>query len=288
MAENQIIVIKKKKGGHGHHGGAWKVAYADFVTAMMALFIVLWLMNTSKPVQDAVSGYFRDPKGTSEKKGSISNGASDTNATRKTEYFDKLKEDLQKSLAQVKGFDKLKNQIEITITPEGLRIEMMESPNGTFFENGKAQPTEALIQILKVLSTEAGKLSNPISIEGHTDAAQYKSPDGYSNWELSADRANMARRIMENSGVRSQQVVQVRGYADRNLRKPQLPFDASNRRVSIIIQRPDQPAAPDATFDGKLPALATTPATGTKEAPAPEGSSKPAEHAKEAKEIAAK
>src|SRR5471032_2181847 len=106
----KIIVIKKKSGGHGgHHGGAWKVAYADFVTAMMALFIVLWLMNTSKPVQDAVSGYFRDPKGTAAKKGSIANGASDTNANKKTEYFDKLKEDLQKSLTQLKGFDQLKN-----------------------------------------------------------------------------------------------------------------------------------------------------------------------------------
>src|ERR1700742_3136000 len=135
QAQPVIIIKRGKKHGHGHHGGAWKVAYADFVTAMMALFIVLWLMNTSKPVQDAVSGYFRDPKGTAEKKGSISNGASDTNANKKTEYFDKLKEDLQKSMAQVKGFDQLKKQIEITITPEGLRIEMMESPNGTFFEN---------------------------------------------------------------------------------------------------------------------------------------------------------
>src|ERR1700753_1280849 len=199
MADNQIIIIKKKKGGHGHHGGAWKVAYADFVTAMMALFIVLWLMNTSKPVQDAVAGYFRDPKGTADKKGSISNGASDTNANKKTEYFDKLKEDLQKSLTNVKGYDQIRDQIDITITPEGLRIEMMESPNGTFFENGKAQPTDALVQILKALSVEAGKLPNPISIEGHTNSVPYKSTDGYSNWELSADRANMARRIMESS-----------------------------------------------------------------------------------------
>jgi len=225
MADEQIIVIKKKMGHAGHHGGAWKVAYADFVTAMMSLFIVLWLMNSSKPIQDAVGGYFRDPKGTAQKRGTRLGGMGDASATKK-EDMEKLKEDLLKSI----------EKIEITITPEGLRIEMMEDPKGTFFEPGKAQPTPVLCDILKILAVETGKLPNNISIEGHTDSTPYSATGTYSNWELSADRANMARRLMESSGLHEGQVVQVRGFADHNLRKPLQPTDASNRRVSVIIQ----------------------------------------------------
>jgi chemotaxis protein MotB len=236
MANEEQIIIVKKKGGHaGHHGGAWKVAYADFVTAMMALFIVLWLMNSSKPVQEAVGGYFRDPNGTAQKKGTQLGGAGDAGPVKK-EDMSKLKEDLMKAMEKMANFDKIKNRIEMTITPEGLKIELMEDPNGTFFENGKAEPTPSLDSLLKVLSTVAGKLPNPISIEGHTDSKPYSDAKNYGNWELSTDRANTARRVMESSGVRPNQVVQVRGYADRDLRKPLQPLDSSNRRVTVIIQ----------------------------------------------------
>jgi chemotaxis protein MotB len=244
MEDHEQIIIIKKKGGHaGHHGGAWKVAYADFVTAMMALFIVLWLMNSSKPVQDAVGGYFRDPNGTAQKTGTQLGGAGDAGAVKK-EDMSKLKDDLMKSLEKLANFDKLKKLIEMTITPDGLRIELMEDPKGTFFENGSAQPTPVLQSLVRILSVEVGKLPNPISIEGHTDSKPYSDSKIYGNWELSTDRANTARRMMESSGVRPGQVVQVRGYADRNLRKPLQPDDASNRRISMIIQylpKPDQP-----------------------------------------------
>jgi chemotaxis protein MotB len=254
MADEQPIIIKKKGGHGGHHGGAWKVAYADFVTAMMALFIVLWLMNSSKPVQEAVGGYFRDPNGVAQKKGTALGGAGEAAPVVKKEDMAKLKEDLMKALEQLANFDKLKKQIEMTVTPEGLRIELMEDPKGTFFENGKAQPAPILQSLLKILSAEAGKLPNPISIEGHTDSKPFSDSQTYGNWELSTDRANTARRLMESSGLRPKQVVQVRGYADQNLRKPLQPEDASNRRITLIIQyvvKPEQPTP--FTSDGSLP-----------------------------------
>ena len=251
--DEQIIIIKKKGGHAGHHGGAWKVAYADFVTAMMALFIVLWLMNSSKPVQEAVGGYFRDPYGTAQNSGTKPAGASETGVFKKEEMT-KLKDELKKAMEKMANFDRLKNRIEMTVTAEGLRIELMEDPKGTFFENGKAQPTPILENLLKVLSSVAGKLPNTISIEGHTDSKPFSDSKIYGNWELSTDRANTARRLMESSGLRPDQVVQVRGYADHNLRKPLQPEDASNRRITVIIQyvvKPDpQPAF---VSNGNLP-----------------------------------
>ena len=230
-----IIVIKKKKGHQGHHGGAWKVAYADFVTAMMALFIVLWLMNASRQVQEAVGGYFKDPRGTAKVVGSNRNG-SDQYVALKPQDMKKLKEDLLRSIHHIDHSDKLKNQIEITVTPEGLRIELMEAPNGTFFELGSAAPTPALRTLLTVLSKELGSLPNTISIEGHTDSKPYAGKDGYDNWDLSSDRANEARRLMQAEGLRSEQISQVRGFADKRPRLPEHPDDSSNRRISVIVQ----------------------------------------------------
>src|ERR1700679_341450 len=145
MAGDNAVVIKRiKKGGHaGHHGGAWKVAYADFVTAMMALFIVLWLMNSSKQVQEAVGGYFKDPRGIAKVVGTNRNGAGVAIPLKK-EDLKKLKEELLRSIHHLDPQDKLKGQIEITVTSEGLRIELMESAKGTFFELGSAKPTPEL------------------------------------------------------------------------------------------------------------------------------------------------
>ncbi|MFZ0286181.1 MAG: flagellar motor protein MotB, partial [Terriglobales bacterium] len=230
------IIIVKKKGGHGgHHGGAWKVAYADFVTAMMALFIVLWLLNSSKKIQEAVGGYFRDPMGSAKNAGTNMAGAGISLPISKDD-MPKLKEELEKRIRQMSNFDKLKNQIEITVTPEGLRIELIETEKGTFFNLGSAGPTENGKQLLSLLANELGKLPNHVSIEGHTDAKPYTGKSGYSNWELSADRANAARRLMQQNGLGENQVSQVRGYADQMLRKPDDPFDASNRRISVIVQ----------------------------------------------------
>ena len=236
MAEtNEIIIVKKKSGHGGHHGGAWKVAYADFVTAMMALFIVLWMMNASKQVQEAVGGYFKDPRGIAKMVGTNKNGAGEF-VPMKKEDMEKLKEDLLRSIHHIDPLDKLKNQIEITITPEGLRIELMESAKGTFFELGSVKPTPALIDLLKVLSAQLGKLPNNISIEGHTDSKPFSGNKAYDNWDLSSDRANEARRIMQANGIQPSQVSQVRGFADQRLRLPQKPEDPSNRRISLIVQ----------------------------------------------------
>jgi chemotaxis protein MotB len=231
----QVIIIKKRPAHGGHHGGAWKVAYADFVTAMMALFIVLWMMNASKQVQEAVGGYFKDPRGTAKVVGTNKNGAGDYVAIKK-EDMQKLKEELLQSIHHLDPLNKLKDQIEITITQEGLRIELMESAKGTFFELGSSQPTPALKDLLQVLAQELGKLPNKISIEGHTDSKPYSGGRAYDNWDLSSERANEARRLMQAEGVRSDQISQVRGFADQRLRLPQQPEDPSNRRISLIVQ----------------------------------------------------
>src|ERR1051326_1681042 len=141
-AAQQIIIIVKKTVAHaGHHGGAWKVAYADFVTAMMALFIVLWLLNSSKKIQEAVGGYFRDPAGTAKNIGNGMTG-SGTSVSLSKDDMPKLKEELQTRLQQMDNFDNLKKQIEITITPDGLRVELMESETGTFFDSGHPSPNQ--------------------------------------------------------------------------------------------------------------------------------------------------
>jgi chemotaxis protein MotB len=234
-ASQPIIIVKKKSGHGGHHGGAWKVAYADFVTAMMALFIVLWLLNASKQVQEAVGGYFKDPRGTSKRVGTNQNG-SDAYLALKKEDMSKLKEQLLQSIHHLDPQNKLKGQIEITMTAEGLRIELMESAKGTFFELGSAKPTAALRDILQVLSVNLATLPNKISIEGHSDSMLYSQTKDYDNWDLSTDRANEARRLMVSEGIRSDQIAQVRGFADTQPRLPQNPQDPSNRRVSLIVQ----------------------------------------------------
>jgi len=238
--ENRPIIVIKKKAGHGgHHGGAWKVAYADFVTAMMALFIVLWLLNSSKQVQEAVGGYFKDPTGTTKQVGSDMRGAGE-NFTVSKDNMEQLKEQLQKAIKEVPHFEKFKNHIDMTVTNEGLRIELTESEKGTFFDSGSAKMSEDGEELLHALATELGKLPNTLAMEGHTDSKQYTAGRNYGNWELSSDRANAARRLMQGAGIRSDQVTQVRGFADQRLRKKDDPLDASNRRISLIVQYLDK------------------------------------------------
>ena len=236
MDKARPIIILKKKGGHGgHHGGAWKVAYADFVTAMMSLFIVLWLLSSSKPVQEAVGGYFRDPLGTAEKKGSNMPGAGENFIVTK-DNMPKLKDQLEQKIREMNDFEKLKSHIEMTVTNEGLRIELTEGASGTFFDSGSPKLNADGRELLITLAQELGKLPNKLSIEGHTDSKPYAATGAYSNWELSTDRANAARRLMQTNGVGIGQVTQVRGFADQRLRKPDSPLDSSNRRISLIVQ----------------------------------------------------
>jgi chemotaxis protein MotB len=242
-SSTQPIVIKRKGGHEGHHGGAWKVAYADFVTAMMALFIVLWLMNTSKPVQEAISGYFKDPSGSGKLMGT-------TQAPTKTvtrDNLEKVKEELEKAIQQMTNFDKLKNQIELTVTNEGLRIELLESQKGTFFESGDTDPNGNGRELLMTIAEELGKIPNKISVEGHTDSEPFSGRANYTNWELSADRANASRRLMQQHGLRADQVAQVRGFADQDPRNKMDPGDPSNRRITLIVKYLEQDVSePDA------------------------------------------
>lgn len=232
-----IIVIKKKGGHGGHHGGAWKVAYADFVTAMMALFIVLWLMNTSKPIQQAVAGYFKDPSGASHKLNMVTSGGK---SLLEKDVMAQLKEQLEKAISRVPNFDKLKSHIEMTITPEGLRIELLETDKGTFFDSGSRTLNTDGRDIVTALAAQLGALPNKVSIEGHTDAKPYAQGSNYGNWELSADRANSTRRLMQANGVRPDQITEVMGFADQRLRKLDAPLDPSNRRVALIVHYLDK------------------------------------------------
>ncbi|SPE25221.1 OmpA/MotB domain protein [Candidatus Sulfopaludibacter sp. SbA3] len=232
----KIFIIKRKKAGHaGHHGGAWKVAYADFVTAMMALFIVLWLMSADEEVKKAISAYFNNPSGPGKLTGTAAAGLGNALEVPKDD-MKKLAEKIQQALMSVPNFRALKDHVEITITSDGLRIELLETDAGMFFESGRAVPTEGGTELLQHLSDELGKLPNNVLIEGHTDSKPFSRDDAYSNWELSTDRANSARKLMEAGGLRPGQVAQVRGYADRQLRHPDDPQASSNRRISVIVQ----------------------------------------------------
>jgi chemotaxis protein MotB len=236
-----IIVIKRKSGHGGHHGGAWKVAYADFVTAMMSLFIVLWLMNSSERIKKAVAGYFNDPKGTAALMGTTMTGTGETVSAAAAKDMQQLKEKLEEQIRAKKDLQKLSKQIEITITPEGLRIELLEGKNGTFYQSGSAGLSHSGQELLVLLAAELKTIPNSLLIEGHTDAAPYSNDATYTNWELSADRANAARRLMQQDGVRADQVTQVRGYADQLLRVKGNPYDPSNRRVSILVKNQQGP-----------------------------------------------
>jgi chemotaxis protein MotB len=230
-----IIVIRKKSGHGGHHGGAWKVAYADFVTALMSLFIVLWLMNTSEKVRQAVAGYFNDPRGKTTLTGTDQSGSSDSLPVT-VNNIPQLKKRIEEAIRKMNDLKALQNQIQITITPEGLRIELLETKDGTFFDTGSAKLTPDGEELLKMLAGQLGGIPNRVAIEGHTDAQQYANPGGYDNWDLSSDRANSARRLMQSTGLRKNQVSEVRGYGDQKPRLPNHPMDPSNRRISLIVQ----------------------------------------------------
>jgi len=262
-AKAQPIIVIKKKGGHGgHHGGAWKVAYADFVTALMSLFIVLWLMNQSEQVRKAVAGYFNDPKGTGSMLGTTMSGTGSGFASapdKNLQQLQELKEKLELEIQARKDLEKLNKQIEMTITSEGLRIELLEDKNGTFYQSGSAQLSQNGQELLALLAAELKTLPNQLLIEGHTDAAPYTSNANYSNWELSADRANSARRLLQQHGVRADQVTQVRGYADQFLRVKNNPYDPSNRRITILVKNQDGEPPPQlahASVVGDRPAAA--------------------------------
>ncbi len=248
------IIVRKKGHGAGAHGGAWKVALADFMTAMFALFLVLWIVNQSTDIRSAVAGYFQDPLGRSDEFGSsILPGEGAQTATvrplapadvveLRRNRLGSLAEKLEGELDQLPALKDVRDKVEIQLTDDGLRIQLLEDSTGVFFETGKSTPSPRGIEILSLLGRELGALPNPVRIEGYTDARPYAEGAAYGNWELSADRANAARRILSAHGLGPLQVQQIRGLADRDLRDPQRPFDACNRRITItMLLGPEQP-----------------------------------------------
>jgi chemotaxis protein MotB len=244
---DQIIVIKKKgHHKHGHHGGAWKVAYADFVTAMMAFFLVMWLVGQSPQVKANVGAYFRDPGAFSEggrgvlpgAESGTTGGGQPMSPAEATAALEKAAEQLKTTLASMPEFADISNRIEVIVTEEGLRIELREAPDDGFFASGSAGMKPQTVDLLKVIAGQLGQLKNKVAVEGHTDSRPYSAAAGqYTNWELSADRANAARRVLVASGVEAAQIEAVRGYADTKLRTTDTPLDPSNRRISIIVRR---------------------------------------------------
>ncbi len=241
------IIYRKKGHGHGHHGGAWKVAFADFMTAMFAMFLVLWLINQSSDVKSAIAGYFQDPLGRADEFGSsiVPGEGAQAAVVRPMQQVDvndlrlnKMQSMAQRLTKDIEAAPELKgvmDKIEITLTDEGLQIELLEDSTGVFFESGSPSPSWRGRGVLAILGQELGQLPNPIVIAGYTDARPYHRADGYTNWELSTDRANTARRILQLNGVGEHQVVQIRGLADRELHVPEDPYAPSNRRVSITM-----------------------------------------------------
>jgi chemotaxis protein MotB len=231
-----IIVRRKKQQAGAHHGGAWKVAYADFVTAMLALFIVLWLLSSSEQVQKAVGGYFTDPSGRGKDVGNGLKGAGSESLSVRKDDMNRIKDKLEQAIKSSAALQKIKEHVIFTVTGEGLRVELLEGEDSTFFESGNSHPTDFGKGLLKKLAEEIGQLPNKITMEGHTDSRPFTGRADYSNWELSSDRANAARRWMQQTGLREDQVTQVRGFADQSLRDRDHPRDATNRRVTLVIQ----------------------------------------------------
>jgi len=253
--EQQAPIIVIKKGGHGgHHGGAWKVAYADLVTSMMSLFIVLWLTSQKQDVKEAVAGYFRDPGAFNKAAhGGVLDGASilpeqgggsGPNGTQPTpeqirqeqeKILEKTAEKVRESLAGMPDFKQLEGQIEIKMTDVGLNIQLVEKSNSLFFDVGSQNLSASAREVMSVLAASLGELPNKLAIEGHTDSRPYPAGAVYTNWELSADRANSARRYMLEHGLRAGQVAEVRGFADTRPRNPDDASDVQNRRISITV-----------------------------------------------------
>jgi chemotaxis protein MotB len=247
LRQDPPVRVVRKNGSHGaHHGGAWKVAYADFVTAMMALFIVLWIIGQSKQIKEYVANYFKDPGAFFENtkgEGAANNGRIEAAPKAPEEFLKREQERLQKmgnailySVEKQPELNSLAQQLKMEIVKEGLRIELLERSESFFFDVGTASLKPDAVQILTLIGAEVGKLPNHLILEGHTDSRAYSSQVGYSNFELSADRANSARRVLVTSGVREDQVDEVRGYADTKLRNANDPYDVTNRRISIIIK----------------------------------------------------
>lgn len=257
-AQAPIIIKRKKIIAAGHHGGAWKVAYADMVTALMALFIVLWILAQSDEIVQSVAGYFRDPVGFREGgvpsvvEGGIDAGrpsliddlstsheSGDGDETsqldREADEWRERAERIEQALEKLPSFERHRGQIELAVTPDGLRISMIESDQSQLFEVGSTELNPDGYQVLEAIGRELAGLPNYVAIEGHTDSRPFAAGSEMNNWKLSTGRANTARRVLESIGIKPERIFEIRGLADRQLYNPLDPEDSRNRRVSITL-----------------------------------------------------
>ncbi len=256
MKQQKTIIIKKsKKRGHeGSHGGSWKVAYADFVTAMMAFFLLLWLITMVSPEKRArVASYFKyfalfQHAGTSMMEGSVEImderageapkvpkelGRGSMDVLSREQLKDRLKKQIEEKLADVK------DQVMVDIFEGGVRIQLVDKKGKPMFSLGSAEPTEDAKKILKVIAESIRDINNKIAIEGHTDALTY-STNKYTNWELSTERASAARRELERYGMDPDRLTKVAGYAATDPLIKEDPTDPRNRRISILLLYPSE------------------------------------------------
>ena len=274
----QPIIIKKvKKGGHGAHGGAWKIAYADFVTAMMAFFLLMWLLgSTSEGDKKGLQDYFQSPlkvalmgggSGSGDSSSVIKGGGQDINrsggqvkkgdieAERKTYQLQALKanqaqaekqrlETLQDRVKEVvansPALAAFKSQIRLDMTREGLRIQIVDEQNRPMFDSGLGQVKPYMREILQAIGSVLTEVPNKLTLEGHTDALPFSGGvGGYSNWELSSDRANASRRELIAGGLSGEKVLRVQGLAASMLFEKGNPESPLNRRISVIVMNRD-------------------------------------------------
>ena len=274
MADDAIVIKKiKKAGGHGHHGGAWKVAYADFVTAMMAFFLLMWLLgSTAKGELQGIAAYFSSPlkvamtggdgAGNSSSvipgggndltkvHGQVRRSDSETEKERRMSIDTARAERARQDAARIKALqskidamitenprlNEYKSQIRIDVTPDGLQIQIVDNQNRPMFDSGSALVKPYMRDILREIGAALGGVENRISLAGHTDSAPYGNSDrGYSNWELSADRANASRRELVSAGMPDAKLGRVVGLAASDLLEPDNPRAPANRRITITV-----------------------------------------------------
>ncbi|MEQ1686491.1 MAG: flagellar motor protein MotB [Burkholderiaceae bacterium] len=299
----QPIIIKKiKKGGHGAHGGAWKIAYADFVTAMMAFFLLMWLLgSTAEGDKKGIADYFNSPlklslmggaSGSGDSSSVVKGGgkdltrssgqvkAGDVEAERRTlqlkalkaeqkraeaARLEVLKDRVEEALAASPKLAAMKSQIRLDMTRDGLRIQIIDEQNRAMFDSGSAVVKPYMRELLREIGTVLAEVPNKLTLEGHTDASPFGAGErGYSNWELSSDRANASRREINAGGLPEDRVLLVQGLASSVLFDPAAPDSPVNRRISIIVMnreaedrlrritRDDDEPAPSAGTDEKL------------------------------------
>ena len=250
--DRKVIVVRKRGARHAaHHGGSWKVAFADFTLSMMAFFLVMWVLGMDDHAKRSIEGYFANPVGYKKGAGSGQSPIALGNTPvrmppqavrtiarqQEVRALQGVRREILLKL-EGDGLKEISALVQIVLTQRGLRIELGESADGElFFALGSAEMRPLMLKVLGVIAAEIGPLSNDVVLEGHTDAAAYRDAHvgGYSNWELSGERANAARRVLEQGGLAPRRIVEVHGLADRQLKLPDAPFDPRNRRITIFV-----------------------------------------------------